>query len=104
MNSWGLKETDIQLFQKTFAQFPEVSEVRIFGSRALGNFKPGSDVDLALFGKGKLACVTRISAILNEELPLPYRFDVVDYAQISRPDFIEHIDSVGQKIYGQLKK
>ena len=85
--------------KNAFAQFPEVREVRIFGSRAMGNFKPGSDVDLALFGKGELACTTRISGILNEELPLPYLFDVVDYHAIQSQDLKKHIDQYGQVIY-----
>lgn len=104
MSSWGLKSSDINLLRETFARFPEIQEVRIFGSRALGNFKPGSDVDLALFGKGNLECATRVSALLNEELPLPYHFDVVDYAQVTNPDFITHIDQVGQIFYSRAKE
>lgn len=65
----------------------------------MGNFKPGSDVDLALYGDGFLRCTTRVSTLLNQELPLPYHFDVVDYAAIERPDFRQHIDVVGQCVY-----
>lgn len=99
MNPWGLKSTHLQLLHKAFAQFPEIREVRIFGSRAMGNFKPGSDVDLALYGDTPLTCTTRVGAMLNEELPLPFRFDVVDYARVENPAFIAHIDQVGQVLY-----
>lgn len=101
MSDWGLKTKDIALLRDTFKKFPELSEVRIFGSRAMGNFKPGSDVDLALFGKKPLSCATRISALLNEELPLPYYFDVVDYSEISNPDFLAHIDQYGKLLYSK---
>lgn len=99
MNPWGLKESHIHLVQKTLAEFPEIREVRIFGSRAMGNFKPGSDIDLALYGDGPIAHLTRLSAKLNEELPLPYLFDVVDYAAIENPDLTTHIDRFGQIFY-----
>lgn len=99
MSSSGLKTKDIELLHDTFAKFPEVREVRIFGSRAMGNFKPGSDVDLALFGEKSLECTTRISSILNEELPLPYLFDVIDYDAITNPDLKKHIDEFGKIIY-----
>lgn len=98
-NTWGLTTRHLQLIAETLAQFPEVLEARIFGSRALGTFKPGSDVDLVLYGQGPLACATRISRILNEDLPLPHRFDVCDYATISDPDMKAHIDQFGQVLY-----
>lgn len=103
MKGWGLNANAIALLRNTFAQFPEIREVRIFGSRAMGNFKPGSDVDLALFGEGKLKCTTRISALLNEELPLPYHFDIVNYAEVTNPDFLTHIDQYGEVIYSRKK-
>lgn len=99
MSQWGLNEKQLKLIRETFAKFPEIKEVRIFGSRAMGNFKFGSDVDIALYGKSGLECTTRISAILNQELPLPYQFDVVDYSQVTRPEFIQHIDRYGEQIY-----
>lgn len=99
MTRWGLKEETVEKLKGVFVRFPEITEVRLFGSRALGNFKPGSDVDLALYGAGPLSCTTRVSALLNQELPLPYQFDVVDYARVERPEFREHIDRVGQSIY-----
>ncbi len=99
MTRWGLKEETVQKLREVFSKFSEITEVRIFGSRALGNFKPGSDVDLALYGKEPLHCATRVSALLNQELPLPYHFDVVDYVAVERPEFREHIDRVSQSIY-----
>jgi uncharacterized protein len=96
---WGLKAETIQKIKQVFLKFPEIKEVRIFGSRALGNYKPGSDVDMALYGDAPLKCTTRISARLNQELPFPYHFDVVDYATVKRPEFLEHINNVSQLFY-----
>ena len=99
MTRWGLKEETIQKIRDVFSQFPEIKEVRIFGSRALGNYKAGSDVDLALYGDGPLSCTVRVSALLNQELPLPYHFDMVDYTTVKMPEFLEHINQVSQLIY-----
>ena len=96
---WGLKEKDVAQLRETFARFPEILEVRIFGSRAMGNFKSGSDVDLALYGRGPLVCATRVSTLLNQELPLPYYFDVVDYVTVEHPELREHIDRVSESFY-----
>ena len=59
----------------------------------------GSDVDIVIFENGKTDCATRVSALLNEVLPLPYFFDVVSYAQVQNPEFIDHINRVGQVLF-----
>ncbi|MBI4236990.1 MAG: nucleotidyltransferase domain-containing protein [Deltaproteobacteria bacterium] len=94
-----MKPHELASVRATLARFPEIREARIFGSRAMGNFKTGSDVDLALYGTGPLACVTRISTLLNQELPLPYYFDVIDYASISNAALRAHIDAFGVSCY-----
>ncbi|MFN9945187.1 MAG: nucleotidyltransferase domain-containing protein, partial [bacterium] len=37
--------------QQVLAGFPEVEKAVLYGSRAKGNYKPGSDIDLTLFGE-----------------------------------------------------
>lgn len=85
-----------------FSQFPEVEEVVIFGSRAKGNFKNGSDIDLAIKGKncsGQTAM--DINAMLNERLPIPYHIDVVFYDGLAHEGLKQHIDLVGKLFYCQ---
>jgi predicted nucleotidyltransferase len=48
---YGLKDLDIQKIQSVFTQFPEIQKVIIYGSRAKGNFKMGSDIDLTIVGE-----------------------------------------------------
>lgn len=50
ISKWGLFPSEIEYIQRTLARYPQVDKAFIFGSRAKGNFKPGSDVDLALLG------------------------------------------------------
>ncbi len=71
----------------------------IFGSRALNTHKKGSDIDIALKGKGLGLAAATIAGILNEESHLPYFCDVLDYNLIDNEDLRDHIDRVGQQIY-----
>lgn len=96
---FGLSDQDLHSIRAVCREFPQIHAVCIFGSRAMGNHKRGSDVDLALKGTLDHETVTGFSARLNEELPLPYRFDVVDYHTITRPELRAHIDRHGKILY-----
>jgi predicted nucleotidyltransferase len=105
---FGLRENIIQSIQDVFSAFPEVEEVIIYGSRAKGNYKPGSDIDLTVKGeKLGLSEVNTITLQLDN-LMLPYIFDISVFKQISNPDLIEHINRVGIVFYqlrpGRAKK
>jgi predicted nucleotidyltransferase len=96
---FGLTPKDIDLIIKTLQRYPDVEEVVVYGSRAMGNYKPGSDVDIALKGKLLTGTAGDIFAELNERLPLPYKFDVIEYSTISLKSLIEHIDQYGKTLY-----
>jgi predicted nucleotidyltransferase len=96
---YGLIERDFVYINEAIREFPEIAEVILFGSRAKGNYKIGSDVDLAIKGDRITYEITaRFADCLNEEKPLPYFFDVVHYEEISAPKLKEHIDRVGINI------
>ena len=101
---FGLKDSDLVIIREVLKGFPEIEEAVLYGSRAKGNHKTGSDVDLALKGSDTARAVTSIWGILNDESPLPYFFDVLSYEQISNPDLKEHIDRVGISIYSRSKE
>lgn len=96
---FGLTPSEVQQITDVLKRFTQVEKAVIFGSRALGTYKPGSDIDLALFGQGLDKVVTTISYTLNEETLLPYFFDVLDYGAISNPDLKDHVDRVGVVVY-----
>jgi predicted nucleotidyltransferase len=99
IDRFGLKEGDLALIINVLNSEPAVSEAYIFGSRASGKFSNGSDIDIALKGITlNLGIVTRLSYLLNEELSLPYFFDLVDYNTIKATELKDHIDRVGIKI------
>jgi len=96
---FGFTEKQISLIKDIFSQFPEISEVIIFGSRAMGNYKKGSDVDLAIKGKIDEKIILKLSRKLNDESPLPHIFDVIKYDDISNEKLKEHISSFGKIFY-----
>ena len=100
----GLLNRDITSLQKAFREFPEIEKVVLFGSRAMGNFKKGSDIDIAISGEGITSrTVSKLSAILNEESPLPYFVEVIDYQILTNPELKQHIDQFGKEIYNRKK-
>ena len=97
---FGLKDSDLTTIRSRLQQFPEVEEALIYGSRAKGNPRKGSDVDLALKGKQlDSSLISQISYILNEETLMPYYFDLLNYHSLSNPDLTDHINRVGKLFY-----
>ncbi|MCD4831558.1 MAG: nucleotidyltransferase domain-containing protein [Anaerohalosphaeraceae bacterium] len=99
--NYGLEQNDIDSILRVLAEFEQIESAVIFGSRAKGNNKEASDVDIAVKGKEITdKTIIRLRASL-EDLPLPYFFDVIDYDKIENRNLIEHIDRVGKAIYKQ---
>ena len=93
---YGLIDRDFFHINAAIQEFPEIEEVILFGSRAKGNYKKGSDVDIAIKGDRITYEITaRFADCLNEEKPLPYFFDVVHYEAIAKPMLKADIDRVG---------
>jgi predicted nucleotidyltransferase len=98
MNQFGLMDSEQELIREVLRRHTEVTEARIFGSRAKGDFQPNSDVDLALWGGISLGTLVAIAGELDE-LPLPYLFDVQAYDAIRHQPLREHIDRIGKSFY-----
>jgi predicted nucleotidyltransferase len=96
---FGLTGEDIHLIVQAIAKHSDVEEAVVFGSRAMGNYKPGSDVDIALKGALQSDTCSDVFAELNEHLPLLYKFDVVEYSQIQESALRKHIDHYGKVLY-----
>jgi predicted nucleotidyltransferase len=99
----GLKENEIEEIKKIFESFPEVEEAVLFGSRAKGNYKPGSDIDISLKGiKLTHNILNKISNSLDDLL-LPFFCELSIYDRIKNRDLIDHINRVGIIVYKKLK-
>lgn len=101
---YGIKQEIIDKLNGVFARNPNINEVILYGSRAKGDYRTGSDIDLAL--KGDKINLKQINKLNNEidELLLPYKIDISILNQISNPDLIDHINRVGKLFYKQMSR
>jgi predicted nucleotidyltransferase len=97
---FGLKETTINKICAVLARYPQVEKAALYGSRAKGNYKNGSDIDLTLCG-GEDLTLDVLYKIMDEidDLLLPYTIDLSVFNNIGDPDVIEHIQRVGVMFY-----
>ena len=95
----GLTAATVAKIHDVLSHHAEVDRAILYGSRAKGNFKPGSDIDLTLAGS---ELNERIRGRIDEELDdllLPYKFDLSLFADLTHPDLLEHIRRVGVVFY-----
>lgn len=101
---YGLSQHAIEQIQGVFSRFAEVEEVVLYGSRAKGTFRSGSDVDFALKGKAiPFQVFLQISSLLDD-LMLPFTFDLLIYQDVDNPALLDQIDRHGQLFYSREKK
>lgn len=96
-NSFGLSQTIMQELLSYFKTKSEIQKVLLFGSRAKGTFHNGSDIDLAIQTENK----DKIPEYMREldELPTPYKFDVVNYKTLTNENLKNSIDKDGIVVY-----
>lgn len=87
----------------SLGHYPDVRQVLLFGSRAMGTHRPNSDIDLCLDApEMSFPTYLQLAAHLDEQL-LPYSLDLVLEHQIDNPDFLSHIKRVGRVVYQKGK-
>lgn len=96
---YGLTNKDIKAINSVFEANPEIEQVILYGSRAMGTFRNGSDIDLTLKGEDiDLSKQLRIENQLDDLL-LPYKMDISTINKIENQDLLEHIKKVGKVFY-----
>lgn len=99
----GLDSKTLELIRSVFEQFSQIHSVVLFGSRAKGNHKVGSDIDLCIQGDPiPFSLLTEIDSALND-LNLPYKIDLVLADQIINMDLLDHIARRGLTVYSASK-
>ena len=96
---FGLSEQTLAQIKHALQQYPDIEWVKMYGSRAKGNYQKGSDIDLAF------SCVVDHSGALMQDLddlPTPYLFDVTHYETLKNQALKEHIDRVGVVIFERV--
>ena len=98
---FGLKPETIDKINSVFIKYPEVEQVIIYGSRAKGNYRNGSDIDITLKGKDLNDKIRSKISWDIDDLNTPYLFDISIFDQLNSPDLEEHIERVGQVFYSK---
>src|ERR1035437_10381343 len=97
---FGLNEKTIRQICGVFANYPQVEKAILYGSRAKGNYRIGSDIDLTLYGGADLTLGVLYKIMDDiDELLLPYTIDLSIFMQIKDPEVIEHIRRVSVTFY-----
>lgn len=98
---YGLKPEVITRIAQILAAHPEVEQAVLYGSRAKGTHKTGSDIDLTL--KGEMLSLPQLLKMENEldDLLLPYKIDLSIFHALDNPDLIDHINRVGVVFYSK---
>ncbi len=93
--NYGLNIEEIKAIKKVLAEYPAITKVILYGSRAKGNFRNNSDIDITLVGKQ--LTLNTLFAIENDldDLLLPYQIDLSLFHHIENPALIDHINRVG---------
>lgn len=98
---FGLPENTIQKINSVFNHFPEIEEVNIYGSRAKGDYREGSDIDITMKGE-KLTEEIRSKVWLDiDALNTPYLVDLSVWHLLSSEDLKEHIRRNGKVFYSK---
>ena len=96
---FGLSPSTIQALCEVFQRYPQVERVVLYGSRARGNYRPGSDIDLVMEGRElNLTELQRIECELDDLL-LPYKIDLSVLHHIQNPELLAQIQAVGSVFY-----
>ena len=97
---YGLSAQTLQKIRDVFVRYPQVEEVMLYGSRAKGDYKNGSDIDLTLRGSSELThtLLSQIANDLDDQL-LPYTIDLSIFENIRNPEMVEQIERVGVALY-----
>ena len=99
MQNFGLSDKTLATIRHILAQCPAVEKAILYGSRAKGNQRPGSDIDLTLIGEHLDLNILGDIAARLEESPIPYQVDLSLWSRLDHPGLRDHIERVGVVFY-----
>jgi uncharacterized protein len=95
----GLSEVQISRIRSVFESYPGIHQVVLFGSRAMGSHRYGSDIDIAVDSDDITYDDLLNLNILIDDLNLPFKVDLIHIQRIDNADLIDHIHRVGKILY-----
>lgn len=102
MKDFGLKNEIIDNIKKVFSKYPEIDKACIFGSRARGDYKETSDIDIVLYGNGLTHTLNTKIFYDLEDLYIVYKIDLINFNSLKDGDkLMENIINEGVEIYAK---
>lgn len=99
MTSFGLSDRTLAAVRAILADYPGIELAILYGSRAKGTYRKGSDIDLTLVGAGLDHRLLAQIAGRLEDSPIPYKVDLSLKSDIDNPNLLAHIERVGAVFY-----
>ena len=101
---YGLSDRTLQKIHSVLSHYPQIEKAILYGSRAAGTYRNGSDIDLTLCGDALTHSVlSRIDTELDDLL-LPYTIDLSIFDQIDNPAMVEQIQRIGVDFYEKYRE
>ena len=100
---FGLYPNSYKLILSIFQKHENIEKVIIYGSRAKGNYKEGSDIDFTLFGNLNYDDILKLKHEF-EESTIPYLIDIFIFSDLQSESLIDHINRVGKIFYNRSEK
>jgi len=102
LKSSGLSESTLIKIQRVFCENEKIKVVLLYGSRAKGNFRNGSDIDLTIKDSDiTFSDLLEIETQLDD-LMTPYMFDISIFENIENQELVDHIKRNGVEFYKHL--
>lgn len=97
--SFGLSARTVALLRAVLAGYPQIRQAKVYGSRAMGNFREGSDIDIALDAPALPFDAWLQLTNKVDDLMLPWDVDLTLMSQVDNPDLLDHIARVGKVLW-----
>ncbi|MBR6199009.1 MAG: nucleotidyltransferase domain-containing protein [Spirochaetales bacterium] len=100
LNEFGLSEKSMAIINSIYAKYPQIAKVIVYGSRAMGNYREGSDIDMTIIADGEFTFSDRLHVMNDfDDSMLPYLVDISNFAELQNQDLIDHIRRRGKVLY-----
>ena len=97
---YGLSDRTLNTLDSIFRKYPSIKQAILYGSRAKGKYRIGSDIDLTLMAENTFTHTDLLHIAGDfDDSDMPYFVDVSIYDKLSNPDLKAHIDRVGKVLY-----